>query len=328
MATYKEIKGRKVQTFSSDPPAATVGQVFYNSTTATFKIRGAGGNGTWAVGGNLGSGRYAPGQWGTQTASMITGGGYPSLITTTEVYDGSSWSASPAIVTDRTYNFIAVGTTSSAMIAGGNDGPPSQAQRNDTETWNNTAWSTSPATMVPAGMNGIACAGLKTSAIGFGGGTPNTTAGMVWNDTSWAATNSLTGTARRELGGVGTKTAALAIGGKVDPPFLNIIEVWDDTCWATNPATLLAARYGAATFGTTTSAVVSGGYGPGLLNTTELWNGTSMSAGTAYPAPVATAPGCGTSALGLVAGGEGPPGTDSNITNAWNDPLVTTITQS
>ena len=25
---------------------------------------------------------------------------------------------------------------------------------------------------------------FKTSAIGFGGGTPNTTAGMVWNDTS------------------------------------------------------------------------------------------------------------------------------------------------
>jgi len=256
MATYKGIQGYKIDAVSSDPPSPQEGQVWYNTDSGVLKY--ATGSGAWSAGGNLGSGRYAPGQWGTQSASMITGGGYPALITTTEVYDGSTWSSSPAIVTDRTYNFIAVGTTSSAMIAGGNDGPPSQAARNDTETWNNTAWSTSPATMT-ASLNGIASAGLKPSAIGFGGGTPNTAAGMVWNDTSWAATNSLTGTARRELGGLGTKTAAMAVGGKVDPTYTNIIEIWDDTCWATNPATLLTARAGVASFGTTSSALMTGG---------------------------------------------------------------------
>ena len=325
MATYKGIHGYNIDAVSSDPPSPQEGQVWYNTDSGVLKY--ATGTGAWSAGGALGSGRYAPGQWGTQTASMITGGGYPSLITTTEVYDGSTWSSSPAIVADRTYNFIAVGTTSSAMIAGGNDGPPSQAKRNDTETWNNVAWSTSPATMT-AGANGIACAGLKTSAIGFGGGTPNTAAGMVWNDTSWAATNSLTGTARRELGGLGTKTAALAIGGKVDPPFLNIIEVWNDVCWATNPATLLTGRSSSAAFGTTTSAVVSGGYGPGLLNTTELWNGTSMTAGAVYPAAQSTMPGCGTNALGLAAGGESPSTTDSNTTSEWNNPIIKTVTVS
>lgn len=323
MATYEGIKGYNIDAISADPPAPQEGQVWYNTTTDLLKY--ATGSGAWAVGGNLGSGRYSPAQWGTQTASMLTGGGYPSPISTSEVYNGTSWSASPSLIAARTFNFIGVGTTSSAMVAAGNVGAPSYATMNSTETWNNVAWSTSPAT-TSVSVSGVSCAGLKPSALGFGGGP--STQSMAWNDTSWAATNSMSGTGTREQTGAGTKTAAISFGGKVDPPFLNKIETWNDVCWSTSPGTLLTARYGAAAFGTTTSAVVSGGYAPAITATTEVWNGTSMTAGTAYPAPVATAPGCGTSALGLVAGGEGPPGTDSNITNAWTDPVIKTVTAS
>mgnify|MGYP003150769619 CR=1 FL=1 len=323
MATYKGIHGYNIDAVSSDPPSPQEGQVWYNTDSGVLKY--ATGSGAWSGGGNLGSGRYSPAQWGTQTASMITGGGYPSPISTSEIYDGSTWSASPSLIAARTFNFIGVGTTSSAMVAAGNVGAPSYATMNSTETWNNTAWSTSPATTTVS-VSGVSCAGLKPSALGFGGGP--STQSMSWNDTSWAATNSMSGTGTREQTGTGTKTAAISFGGKVDPPFLNKIETWNDTCWTTSPGTLLAARYGAAAFGTTTSAVVTGGYGPGLLNSTEIWNGTSMTAGAVYPAAQATMPGCGTSSLGLVAGGESPSTSDSNTTTEWSDPVIKTVTVS
>ena len=55
MATYKGIKGESVQTLASDPsPAASVeGQLWYNSTSGTYKIAAAG-TGAWASGGKIG----------------------------------------------------------------------------------------------------------------------------------------------------------------------------------------------------------------------------------------------------------------------------------
>ena len=38
MATYKEIKGSKIQSVASDPSNPTEGQVWYNTTTAVLKF--------------------------------------------------------------------------------------------------------------------------------------------------------------------------------------------------------------------------------------------------------------------------------------------------
>ena len=38
MATYKSIKGSKMQSFASDPSNPTTGQVWYNTTSATIKF--------------------------------------------------------------------------------------------------------------------------------------------------------------------------------------------------------------------------------------------------------------------------------------------------
>ena len=37
MTTYKNIKGIEIKYLSADPPAPTVGQVWYNSTTKVVK---------------------------------------------------------------------------------------------------------------------------------------------------------------------------------------------------------------------------------------------------------------------------------------------------
>ena len=39
MATYKGVKGIKVESLASDPPVATsVGEMWYNTTSNTFKV--------------------------------------------------------------------------------------------------------------------------------------------------------------------------------------------------------------------------------------------------------------------------------------------------
>jgi hypothetical protein len=55
MATYKGIQGFGVETLASDPTEpGSVGQIFYNSTSGTFKTVKPGGLpiGTWASGGD------------------------------------------------------------------------------------------------------------------------------------------------------------------------------------------------------------------------------------------------------------------------------------
>ena len=88
MATYKAIHGVNIQYRDSD---ATVieGDVWYNSSTGKLKMYSA--VGAWASGGNMNTGRKAPGGGaGTLTAGLIFGGGDPD-IADAETYDGSSW---------------------------------------------------------------------------------------------------------------------------------------------------------------------------------------------------------------------------------------------
>ena len=77
MATYKGIKGFNIQTVSSDPSVPFVGQVWYNSTSATvkyFAIQAA----AWSTGGNKTDTSYSLAGAGTQTAGLAFGGESPS----------------------------------------------------------------------------------------------------------------------------------------------------------------------------------------------------------------------------------------------------------
>ena len=90
MATYKEIKGVTVQTLDSDP---VVGG-----------IPGA----TWASGGDLNTRRFGPAGGGvasSQTAAIAFGGDQmptePRMLGNTELYNGSSWTETADLNTDR-----------------------------------------------------------------------------------------------------------------------------------------------------------------------------------------------------------------------------------
>jgi hypothetical protein len=81
MATYYGTYGQKVQYLASDPSDPQTGQVWYNSTSATLKVRGGA---------------------GIQTAALYFGGS--PTTGQTELYNGTSWTTNPTgLNTSRAY---------------------------------------------------------------------------------------------------------------------------------------------------------------------------------------------------------------------------------
>jgi hypothetical protein len=57
MTTYKELFGKYVQNYASDPTSTDAeGQIWYNTTSGTFKTA-LGSYGVWSSGGNLNTAR-------------------------------------------------------------------------------------------------------------------------------------------------------------------------------------------------------------------------------------------------------------------------------
>jgi hypothetical protein len=57
MSEYKGIKGFSIQSLSADPADPNIGQVWYNSTSSSWKVTSVTTAGTWATGGNMGTAR-------------------------------------------------------------------------------------------------------------------------------------------------------------------------------------------------------------------------------------------------------------------------------
>ena len=93
MTTYKEIFGKYVKNYSSDPTADAEGQVWYNTTSGTFKSVVS--SGAWVSSSPTLNSVYLTTGAGTQTAGLIFGGySIPTstILDKTEEYNGSGWS--------------------------------------------------------------------------------------------------------------------------------------------------------------------------------------------------------------------------------------------
>ena len=121
---------------------------------------------------------------------------------------------------------------------------------------------------------------------------PSPIQGQIWYNTTtqslkgsvtieaWASGPNMAN-ARRNHGGLGIQTAALAFGGYAGNPSVNLdhTEEYDGSAWA-ETANLSTARRGPEGFGTQTAGVANGGYPPpGKL--TEEYDGSSWTAVTA-----------------------------------------------
>ena len=106
MTTYKEIFGKYVKNYSSDPTSDAEGQIWYNTTSGTFKSVLS--SAAWSSGSPLITARNSIRGAGTQTSALGFGGTttIPNPQTaslSTEEYNGSGWASSGNLNTTRVF---------------------------------------------------------------------------------------------------------------------------------------------------------------------------------------------------------------------------------
>ena len=320
MADYKGIKGFTIPNVSSDPSDPILGQIWYNSTSGTFKGEVVG-VAAWSSGGNINTARAqttcAPD--GTSTAGLLFGGS-PGDVAVTESYNGTSWTEVNDLNLGR-YEIGAGGTQAAALAFGG--WGPGSAQ-DETETWNGTSWT--EVSDLNVASRGLASCGTQGAALAIGGGrTPSeTTSATVeqWNGTSWTEVNDLN-TARKYFPGAGTVTAGLAMGGSSNPAGPGtqaLTESFNGTSWS-EVNDMNTARRSNSGFGTQAAALTMGGDTAPTTAVTESWNGTSWTEVADLASARTTSASGGTSADGLIAGGYVAPAV-INISEEWLAPAA------
>ena len=98
MTTYKELFGKYVLNLASDPSNDAEGQVWYNTTSGTFKSVVA--SAAWSSGAPLVTAARQGAGAGTQTSALAFGDG-PPVAGTTQKYNGSGWSTATSMSTAR-----------------------------------------------------------------------------------------------------------------------------------------------------------------------------------------------------------------------------------
>ena len=331
MTEYTGIQGQNILIVSSDPANPTEGQIWYNSTTNLLKGYANVVTNAWASGGNLNTARRFISGAGTQTSALGFGGFSGTTLTSSESYNGTSWTNTPSLNTAR-FGAGGSGSTNTAALCVGGATPTRIA---DVESYNGSWTSVSS---LPAVKGYLAAAGTQTSTIAFGGenntGTYLTTSDL-WGGSSWTAGPNMN-TGRSSLAGSGIQTSALAFGGDTaGTPSSNTAatESYNGTSWTTVNS-LNTSRLSLAGAGSQTATVAFGGapasFSP-FLSATELWNGTSW---TSNPSGLATArgglAGSGIQTAALAFGGFTSFPTNVANTEQWTGTAVavTTITTS
>ena len=207
------------------------GQLFFNSTTNTFKetvkdIPGA----TWASSGALNSPRGNAGTSGIQTAALFFGGdGPPGTIAITELYNGSSWTEVGDLNVARSQTFFSnQGTSTAALNATGSP------IATNVESWNGSSW-TETTDLNTARRNG-ASLGTQGAMLGTGGYNPPSyrTLTEIWDGSSWTETGDCPDAKFIGQGGGGTTTAGI-IAGNYPNGDVDSSQTWDGTTWTNGP---------------------------------------------------------------------------------------------
>ena len=252
----------------------TEGQLYFNSTTNTFKetvtdFPGA----TWSSGGSFPtSALERMGGAGTQTAAVSVAGYSPGgsspftgAFAGVFKYDGTSWSSNPNNYPTTAYGLWGSGTQTAGLFTGG----AAPANIATTNKFDGTSF-TSTGNLNTA-RRYLASAGTQTATIASGGYiTAASTINESFNGSSWTEVNDFN-TARQQHSQIGTSTAALALGNS---PAASVVESWDGTNWTTITS-LNAVKQTTGASGIQTSGLVYAGEGASPLAQTEFWNGTT-----------------------------------------------------
>jgi len=292
---------------------------------------------SWTAQGNVNTARSAGGGAGSQTDGLFFAGSDGSATNKTENFNGTSWTNSPATLAAARNSQGGSGTSTAALATGGF---PSPSVPKLTEEYNvsiNTitagAWASGGALNQGRYWLGSANQAPSNAALGFAGYlTPGNTMYTLteeYDGTSWTEKGDLA-LARSKVGGAGTATAALCIGGYVNAVGTKSeVEEFNGSSWSeeTNIGT---ARYAGGAGGTQTAAVyMSGvfytaGSGPSLAfkAETEEYDGSSWSESGDVSTARGLCAGCGTQTAALIVGGLSP--SYSNATEEYNGSSWTT----
>ena len=314
MASYEEIHGKRVETFSSDPTldSSYEGQVWFNSTSGTLKTVVA--SAAWRSGTPISTSGYGAAGSGSLTAGLITGrntlasGDTPSNAT--EEWNGSGWATGGNLSTARYYGG-ALGTQTATVFVGGDSRPPGSGSQTTAENYNGTSWTSGTAYPVAVTLS----SGFGTTSAGVmcnGSDTTYSATTKEYNG-SWTAGGDLS-TARRWIATAGTQTAGLAFGGQVPPSgySTNVTEAYDGSSWTSGGSLNVTRAVNAVGGGinqdaSQTNALASGGYQSSgspktYFNETEAYDGTSWSAQPTMATARGYGTGGGTGSAGLVVG--------------------------
>ena len=252
------------------------GDIYYNADPSSGALKYVGyGTGAWASGGDMNVQGYQLFSLGTQTAAIQAGGyGGPPVgfQANAESYDGTSWTAMPAINDSRSNEAGAgSGTTAAGLIYGGHN----PGFGDVTETWNGSSWS--EVNELNTGRRGLGGCGTQTASLAFAGQKSPGSGGYtdeveLWNGTSWSETTEINAS-RAGICAIGqTSTALLGVAGFTNS---DTVEEWDGSSW-TEIAEINTGRDNAASRGgTSTDGIIAGGHLSTRLASTEEWNGTS-----------------------------------------------------
>ncbi len=271
-ANYTTITEEWSTTPASEFSKTVEGQLYFNSTTNTFKetitdIAGA----TWATGGSMNVSSHARNGAGHLNTAALAIGADPSPQGQTELYNGTSWTELNDLNVGRRYA-ATLGTTTLALAAGGaNPGGYS----NKAETWDGSSWTAISDINSTRGY--FSGAGVYNSGIIIGGEPDSLdTRVETWDGSSWTEVSEVnTGVRQFARAGHSSANDALKAGGYTGTAHTADTETWNGSSW-TEVGNLNTSRYSLAGDGASSaSALAFGGYTSTNVANTESWNGSS-----------------------------------------------------
>jgi len=260
---------------------------------------------SWSEVNNLPAANFAGHGAGTLTAGLGFGGYTTATAAETLAYDGTNWTDVGNMNLARRNGTANFGTASLAYVAGGIT--PTGNRQTTGAIYDGTSWAALSASLGTGRQHngGMGAGGSSTtSGLACGGNiAPNNSTGATEEfniststvtGAAWASGGNLN-TKRKEIGGLGTQTAALAYGGRQGSDGERTeSEEYNGSTWAEGNNLATGRRIGVGA-GTQTAGLAAGGYSTGYVNLSEEYNGTSWSEGN----NLNTARGSGTVGFGL-----------------------------
>ena len=258
---------------------------------------------TWAAGGALNNGRNYVSGTGTKNAALAVGGDPSPNQVKTEEYDGSSWTNGGDLGTGA-YSLSVFGIQTAAVRTGG------YPAFTNVEEYDGSSWTA--VTVMPIGRGEHGSFGILTAGVAFGGITPGAlSTSLEYDGTNWTNGGPMPSGRNAEVGGSGTLTAGLTVGGTGPSARTAVSLEYDGTNWTTGGSLALATNQMAASQnGTQTDAMGMGGSTsstPSGVTTASLYDGTAWSATTSMAIVRRLAGGAGTGPTAFIFGGN--PGT-------------------